>query len=412
MAKADAKTKKKVEKTHSFAYQGVDRKGAKVKGEVSAKNLALAKTELRKQGITPKSVKKKSSMSGGRGKKITAQDIAIFTRQLATMMKAGVPLVQSFDIVADGLDNASMREVVLKIKTDVEAGNNFADALRGQPQHFDDLYCSLVEAGEQSGALETMLDRVAIYKEKSEALKAKIKKALKYPMSVMIVAGIVTAILLLKVVPTFEEMFAGFGADLPAMTQMVIDMSESMQANWLTIVVVIAAVAVGFTEGRKRSKAFADLIDRITLKLPVVGDITYKATVARYARTLSTTFAAGVPLIDALEACAGATGNVVYRNAVYQIRDDVSTGQQLQFAMRATGVFPSMALQMTAIGEESGALDSMLDKVAQYYEDEVDNAVDGLTSMMEPLIMSFLGVIVGGLIVAMYLPIFQLASVV
>lgn len=407
MAKAAAV---KQTKKATFTYEGKDRKGAKIKGEILSANPALVRAELRKQGIDVRKVRKKSEFSLGGKKSIKPADIAIFTRQMATMMKAGVPLVQSFEIVADGLDNPTMKDVVLKIKTDIEGGNSFANALRNNPKYFDDLYCSLVEAGEQSGALETMLDRVALYKEKSEALKAKIKKAMKYPATVMVVAGVVTGILLIKVVPTFQTLFEGFGAELPAMTQFVIDLSESMQKNGLLIVIGIAAFIFGTTTLKRRSKAFSDGLDRLYLKLPVVGDIIYKATVARYARTLSTTFSAGVPLIDALEACAGATGNAVYRNAVYRIRDDVSTGQQLQFAMRSTGVFPSMALQMTAIGEESGALDAMLAKVAQHFEDEVDNAVDGLTSMMEPLIMSFLGIVVGGLIVAMYLPIFQLGN--
>ena len=274
------------------------------------------------------------------------------------------------------------------------------------------IYCSLVDAGEQSGALETMLDRVALYKEKSEALKQKIKKAMKYPIAVICVAIIVTAILLIKVVPTFKELFDGFGAELPAFTQFVIGLSEALQANFFIIMVSLIVFGIAVSETRKRSEAFRNWIDRTLLKLPIIGDITFKSTIARYARTLSTTFAAGVPLIDALDACAGATGNVVYRKAVLQVKEDVSTGQQLQFAMRSTGVFPSMALQMTAIGEESGALDAMLEKVAIYYEDEVDNAVDGLTSMMEPLIMAVLGVLIGGLIIAMYLPIFQLGAVV
>lgn len=407
MAKAAAI---KEAKKSTFTYEGTDRKGARIKGEMLSTNPAMARAELRKQGINVRRVRKKSELSFGGKKAIKPADIAIFTRQLATMMKAGVPLVQAFEIVAEGLDNPSMKEVVLRIKSDIEGGTNFANALRNHPKYFDDLYCSLVEAGEQSGALETMLDRVALYKEKSEALKAKIKKAMKYPTTVMVVAGIVTGILLVKVVPTFQTLFEGFGAELPAMTQFVINLSDSMQKNGLMILIGIAAFIFGITTLKRRSKAFSDGLDRLYLKLPVVGDIIYKATVARYSRTLSTTFSAGVPLIDALEACAGATGNAVYREAVYRIRDDVSTGQQLQFAMRSTGVFPSMALQMTAIGEESGALDDMLAKVAQHFEDEVDNAVDGLTSMMEPLIMSFLGIVVGGLIVAMYLPIFQLGN--
>ena len=400
----------KQQKKATFVYEGVDRKGAKIKGEFSSTNAALVRAELRKQGINANKVRKKSEFRLGGKKSIKPADIAIFTRQLATMMKAGVPLVQSFEIVADGLDNLSMKEVVLKIKADVEGGTNFANALRNHPKYFDDLYCSLVEAGEQSGALETMLDRVALYKEKSEALKAKIKKAMKYPATVMVVAAAVTGILLVKVVPTFQELFEGFGAELPAMTQFVINLSDGMQRNGIFMLAGFAAFVFLLVQAKQRSQGFADGLDRLYLKLPVVGDIIFKATIARYARTLSTTFSAGVPLIDALDACAGATGNAVYRNAVYRIKDDVSTGQQLQFAMKSTGIFPSMALQMTAIGEESGSLDAMLAKVAQHYEDEVDNAVDGLTSMMEPLIMSFLGIVVGGLIVAMYLPIFQLGN--
>ncbi len=405
-------TKAAQKKIATFTYEGVDRQGKKIKGEASGKGVALVRAELRKQGINAKKVVKKREINLGGKKKIKPMDIAIFTRQMATMMKAGVPLVQAFEIVADGLDNPSMKDVVLKIKADVEGGNNFAGALHKHPALFDDLYCSLVDAGEQSGALETMLDRVALYKEKSEALKQKIKKAMKYPIAVICVAVIVTAILLIKVVPTFQELFQGFGAELPAFTQFVIGLSESLQANFFFIVISLVVIAIAFSETRKRSERFRNGIDRTLLKLPIIGDITFKSTIARYARTLATTFAAGVPLIDALDACAGATGNVVYRRAVLQVKEDVSTGQQLQFAMRSTGVFPAMALQMTAIGEESGALDAMLEKVAIYYEDEVDNAVDGLTSMMEPLIMAVLGVLIGGLIIAMYLPIFQLGQVV
>ncbi|AFT71740.1 Bacterial type II secretion system protein F domain protein [Alloalcanivorax dieselolei B5] len=400
------------QKTATFLYEGLDRKGSKVKGEISGKGPALVRAELRRQGIQARKVIKKRELSLGGKKKIKPADIALFTRQMATMMKAGVPLVQSFDIVADGLDNPSMKDVVLKIKTEVEGGNNFAGALRQHPMLFDDLYCSLIESGEASGSLETMLDRVALYKEKSEALKSKIRKAVKYPIAVICIAVIVTGILLVKVVPTFQELFEGFGAELPAFTQFVIGLSEGLQAHFLPILLGGGALIAGFIQGRKRSQAFKDAVDRLLLRLPIIGDITHKATVARFARTLSTTFAAGVPLIDALDACAGATGNVVYRKAVLQVKEDVATGQQLQFAMRSTGVFPPMALQMTAIGEESGALDGMLGKVATYYEDEVDNLVDGLTSMLEPLIMSVLGVLIGGLIIAMYLPIFQLGQVV
>ena len=405
-------TKSAEQKNATFVYEGVDRQGKKVKGEASGKGPALVRAELRKQGINAKKVIKKREVSFGGKKKIKPMDIAIFTRQMATMMKAGVPLVQAFEIVADGLEHPTMRQLVLSLKTEVESGSNFATALSKHPDQFDDLYCSLIEAGEQSGALETMLDRVALYKEKSQLLKQKIKKAMKYPATVVVAAAIVTAILLLKVVPVFQDLFAGFGAELPAFTVFVINLSDGLQKNFLLILACIVAFVIGFSTLKKKSEPFRDALDRLVLKLPIVGDLAFKSTIARYARTLSTTFAAGVPLIEALDACAGATGNVVYRKAVYKVKEDVSTGQQLQLAMRATGVFPAMALQMTAIGEESGALDAMLEKVAIYYEDEVDNAVDGLTSMMEPLIMSVLGVLIGGLIIAMYLPIFQLGQVV
>ncbi|OTG96349.1 type II secretion system F family protein [Acinetobacter sp. ANC 3832] len=405
---------KKAQMMPTFAYDGVDRKGVKIKGEMPARNMALAKVSLRKQGITINSIreKRKNILEGLMKKKVSTLDITIFTRQLATMMKAGVPLVQSFEIVAEGLDNPSMREVVLGIKGEVEGGNTFAGALKKYPQHFDNLFCSLVESGEQSGALETMLDRVAIYKEKSEILRQKIKKAMKYPMAVIAVALIVTIILMVKVVPVFESVFSSFGAELPAFTKMVVNMSTWMQKYWFILILVIGIIITAFMEAKKRSKKFRDTLDKLALKLPIFGDLVYKAIIARYSRTLATTFAAGVPLIDALESTAGATNNVVYETAVMKIRDDVATGQQLQFAMRATNKFPSMAVQMVAIGEESGSLDAMLDKVATHFESEVDNAVDGLTSMMEPLIMAVLGVLVGGLVIAMYLPIFQMGSVV
>jgi type IV pilus assembly protein PilC len=404
----------KADQTLTFTYEGTDRRGQKVKGEVSSKNMALAKAQLRKQGINAQKVyqKRGNPLAGLSKQKISPMDIAIFTRQLATMMKAGVPLVQSFEIVADGLDNPTMKEVVLGLKSEVEGGNSLASALRKYPLYFDELFCSLVNSGEQSGALETMLDRVAVYKEKSEMLKMKIKKAIKYPATVVVVAIIVSVILLLKVVPVFQDLFKGFGAELPAFTQMVINLSKWMQAYWFVFLAGVVGIAFSFIEAKKRSVAFANWLDRLVLKLPIVGDLAYKSTVARYCRTLATTFAAGVPLIDALQSCAGAAGNVVYRDAILRIRDDVATGQQLGFSMRQAGIFPSMALQMVAIGEESGALDAMLEKVATHFENEVDNAVDGLTSMMEPLIMAVLGVLVGGLIIAMYLPIFQLGSVV
>lgn len=404
---------KKAESMPTFAYVGVDRKGVKIKGELPSKNMALAKVTLRKQGINVQTIreKRKNLLENVFKKKVTTLDITIFTRQLATMMKAGVPLVQSFEIVAEGLENPSMRDVVLGIKAEVEGGNTFAGALKKYPQYFDRLFCSLIESGEQSGALETMLDRVAVYKEKSELLKQKIKKAMKYPLTVIAVAIIVTIILMVKVVPVFQDLFASFGAELPAFTQMVVTMSKWLQAYWYILIAAIIGTIFLFLEAKKRSVKFRDFLDKLSLKLPIFGDLVYKAIIARYSRTLATTFAAGVPLIDALESTAGATNNIVYEKAVMKIRDDVATGQQLQFAMRLADRFPAMAIQMVSIGEESGALDTMLDKVATYYENEVDNAVDGLTAMMEPLIMAILGVLVGGLVIAMYLPIFQMGSV-
>ena len=399
-------------KTSVFVWEGTDKKGGKIKGELSGQSPALVKAQLRKQGINPLKVRKKPVSLFGAGKKIKPMDIALFTRQMATMMKAGVPLLQSFDIIGEGFDNPNMRKLIDEVKQEVAAGNSFAASLRKKPLHFDDLYCNLVDSGEQSGALETLLDRIATYKEKTEALKAKIKKAMTYPIAVIVVAVIVTAILLIKVVPQFESVFQGFGAELPAFTQVVVNLSRGLQEWWFVILFGMFAAAFTFKETHKRSEKFRDFLDRALLKAPIVGDILYKAVVARYARTLATTFAAGVPLVEALDSVAGATGNVVFRNAVNKIRNDVSAGTQLNFSMRTTGVFPTMAIQMTAIGEEAGSLDEMLDKVAGFYEEEVDNAVDNLTTLMEPMIMAVLGVLVGGLIVAMYLPIFQLGAVV
>ncbi|SIS05199.1 type IV pilus assembly protein PilC [Aquipseudomonas alcaligenes] len=399
-------------KTSTFSWEGTDRKGAKVKGEMGGQSPALVKAQLRKQGINPIKVRKKSVSLFSAGKPIKPMDIALFTRQMATMMKAGVPLLSSFDIIGEGFDNPNMRKLVDELKQEVAAGNSFASSLRKKPIQFDDLYCNLVEAGEQAGALENLLDRVATYKEKTEALKAKIKKAMTYPAAVLVVAVIVSAILLIKVVPQFEDVFKNFGAELPAFTQMVIGLSQTLQEWWFVVLIGLFATAFGVREIHRRSENFRNKVDQLMLKVPIVGDIIYKSSVARYARTLSTTFAAGVPLVEALDSVAGATGNVVFRNAVHKIKQDVSTGMQLNFSMRTTGVFPSMALQMTAIGEESGALDDMLDKVAGFYETEVDNMVDNLTALMEPMIMAVLGVLVGGLIVAMYLPIFQLGQVV
>ena len=399
-------------KTSTFSWEGTDKKGNKLKGETGGQSPLLVKAQLRKQGINATKVRKKSVSLFSAGKKIKPMDIALFARQMATMMKAGVPLLQSFDIIGEGLDNPNMRKLVDDVKQHVAAGNSFAAALRSRPLYFDDLFCNLVDAGEQAGALENLLDRIATYKEKTEALKAKIKKAMNYPIAVVCVALIVSAILLIKVVPQFESIFKGFGAELPAFTQFVVGLSEDLQAYWYILLGGLTAIVFTFSEAKKRSEKFRNWLDRAALKAPVVGDIIYKSSVARYARTLATTFAAGVPLVEALDSVAGATGNIVFKNAVNKVKQDVTSGMQLNFSMRSTGVFPSMAIQMTAIGEESGALDMMLDKVASYYEAEVDNAVDGLTALMEPIIMSVLGVLIGGLIIAMYLPIFQLGAVV
>ncbi|MGV8890695.1 MAG: type II secretion system F family protein [Pseudomonas sp.] len=400
----------KAAKIGVYTWEGTDRKGTKMTGELSGQNPALIKAQLRKQGINPGKVRKKSTSTFNMGKRIKSQDIALFTRQMATMMKAGVPLLQSFDIIGEGFDNPAMRTLVDEVKQEVAAGNSFAASLRKKPQYFDELYCNLVDAGEQAGALDTLLERVATYKEKSESLKAKIKKAMTYPLAVVFVAIIVTGILLVKVVPQFESVFKGFGAELPAFTVMVIGLSEFMQQWWWAMLGVLIALIFGVRHAFKTSLGFRDWMDTWLLKLPLIGTLMYKSAVARYARTLSTTFAAGVPLVEALDSVAGATGNIVFKRAVLRIKQDVSTGMQLNFSMRTSGIFPNMAIQMTAIGEESGALDDMLDKVASFYEDEVDNMVDNLTSLMEPFIMVVLGVIVGGLVVAMYLPIFQLGS--
>lgn len=402
----------KAAKVHVYAWEGLDRKGTVIKGESSGVSIALIRAQLRKQGISPGKIKKRGSPLFKKGKKIKPMDIALFTRQMATMMRAGVPLLQSFDIIGEGNENPNMRKLVDEVKQEVAAGNSFASSLRKKPEYFDELYCNLVDAGEQAGALESLLDRVATYKEKTEALKAKIKKAMTYPIAVVVVAIIVTGILLIKVVPQFQSVFAGFGAQLPAFTLAVIAASDAVQSWWYIILLAMIAAMFAFKHAMKTSEKFRDTVDRLLLKVPIVGPLLYKSAVARYARTLSTTFAAGVPLVEALTSVAGATGNVVFRNAVNAIKADVSSGTQLNVSMRTTGVFPSLAIQMTAIGEESGALDDMLDKVAGFYEVEVDNMVDSLTSLLEPIIMSVLGVLVGGLVIAMYLPIFQLGNAV
>lgn len=414
-ARPKATKRKPIKATTSstFIYKALDKKGKPVKGEATGISPALIRAHLQKQGLNVKSVKKKPKPLFGSGKKkIKPGDIAVFSRQMATMMKAGVPLVQAFDIVADGVDNNSLKELIHEVRDDVASGTGFAPALRKHPRYFDDLFCNLVDAGEQSGALETMLARIATYKEKTEALKSKIKKALTYPIAVLVVAIIVTAILLIKVVPQFAETFSNFGAELPAFTLFVLHLSDVAQDYWLHCFFGLIALGFAFKEARLKSTKFAYFIDRISLKIPVIGDILYQSVMARFARTLSTTFAAGVPLIDALTSVAGAAGNRIYADAILAVREEVSTGIQLNTAIRNRGIFPSLLIQMAAIGEESGALDEMLDKVANYYEEEVDNKVDSLSSLLEPMIMSVLGVLVGGLMIAMYLPIFQLGQVV
>lgn len=404
MAQADSIT---------FTWEGMDRKGSRIKGESQAASEILLKADLRRQGINPTKVKKKAKpLFGGKGKKIISKDIAVFARQLATMMTAGVPLVQAFEIIGRSHEKPLMQDLVLGIKADVESGTNLADSLEKQPKYFDDLFVNLVNAGEQSGTLETLLDKIATYKEKTEELKGKVKKALFYPAAVLIIAFIVSAILLIFVVPQFEELFKGFGADLPVFTRMVIRLSEFFQTYWWAIFGGIAIAIFGFINAKKRSPALRRGLDKLSLKIPIVGSILEKSAIARFSRTLSTMFAAGVPLVEAMESVAGATGNALFYEATMKMKDDVSTGTQLQQSMKQTGMFPNMVVQMVAIGEESGSLDEMLGKVADFYEEEVDNLVDGLSSLLEPMIMAILGVMVGGLVIAMYLPIFKLGAVV
>ena len=410
--KKDTKQPAEIEQI-DFVWKGKDKAGTITKGEIAAKSLIVAKAELRRKSIRVISIKKKpKDLFAARKTPIETGDIAIFARQLATMLQAGVALVQSFDIIGKGHENASMREMLLDIKASIEGGDTLAESLGKYPIQFDELFCNLVAAGEQAGILETLLGKLATYKEKSESMRKKIKKAMTYPISVLVVAGIVTSILLLFVVPVFEELFQGFGADLPAFTQFVVGLSRSLQETWWMILGVIFGVKFTFKYFKERSRAFNHFLDRMLLKMPAIGVIIEKSAIARFSRTLSTMSAAGVPLIEALTSVAGACGNIVFFNAVMSMRDDVATGQQLQFAMERVGVFPHMVIQMVAIGEESGAIDTMLEKVADFYDEEVDNAVDNLTALMEPIIMAFLGVVIGGLIIAMYLPIFKMGSVV
>ena len=410
MAPAATAAVKTLKRDIPFQWEGRDKRGSRIKGKSLAPDEQTLRAELRRQGVAPSRIRKQRRLrSGG---KVNAADIAVFSRQLATMLTAGIPMVQAFDIVAQGSEKPAMQKLILDVKADIEGGTSLHEALAKHPLYFDDLYVNLVEAGEQAGALESLLDKIATYKEKTEALKKKVKKALFYPAAVLAVAVLVTIILLVFVIPQFEALYKGFGADLPAFTQFVIHISQIVQHDGVFIAMVLAGAVWTFIYFKKRSKAMREFLDRLILKVPVIGPILNKAAIARYARTLSTMFAAGVPLVEALESVAGATGNIVYENAVNNMRDEVSTGQRLQRAQENTGLFPNMVNQMIAVGEESGSLDEMSGKVATFYEAEVDNAVDAMSSLLEPLIMVVLGVLVGGLVVAMYLPIFKLASVV
>ena len=411
MAQSATATVKAIKRDIPFSWEGRDKKGKRLKGRSIAPDEAALRADLRRQGIAPSRIRKQSGVLKS-GSKVKPMDIAVFSRQLATMLAAGIPLVQGFEIIGSGHEKPSMQRLLLDIKSDVEAGTSLHEALAKHPLYFDDLYVNLVEAGEQAGALEGLLDKIASYKEKTEALKKKVTKALFYPAAVLAVAVIVTIILLIFVIPQFETLFKGFGADLPAFTQMVINLSRFVQANGIYIAVVVGGIFYTFFYFKKRSKRMREILDRMALKVPIIGPILNKAAIARFARTLSTMFAAGVPLVEALESVAGATGNIVYENAVMRMRDEVATGQRLQRAMESTGLFPNMVVQMIAVGEESGSLDTMSGKVATFYEAEVDNAVDSMSSLLEPLIMVILGVLVGGLVIAMYLPIFKLGAVV
>ncbi|NOQ65083.1 MAG: type II secretion system F family protein [Methyloprofundus sp.] len=404
-----AETQEQVE----FIWKGKDAKGQVSSGEVTAYSDMAGRAELRRQGIRVISIRKKPKpLFAKRKAPIGSKDISIFARQLATMLQSGVPLVQSFDIIGKGHENPSMAELLLSIKANIEVGDTLAEGLRKNPLYFDELFCNLVDAGEQAGILEGLLDKIATYKEKSESIKAKVKKALTYPIAVVVVAFIVTAILLVFVVPVFKELFDSFGATLPAFTLWVMGLSDWMVAYWYYVVGGVFATVKTFGFFKKRSKQFNYFLDRLMLKIPIIGVILNKSAIARFARTLATMSAAGVPLVEALESVAGATGNIVYYEAVMSMREEVSEGRSMQYAITQTGLFPHMVIQMLAIGEEAGSIDAMLDKVADFYEEEVDNLVDNLSSLMEPFIMVILGTLVGGLIVAMYLPIFKLGAVV
>lgn len=397
----------------SFIWEGTDKRGVKMKGENQSKNANLLKAELRKQGINPTVVRTKSKpLFGAAGKAVSPKEIAVFSRQIATMLQSGVPMVQSFDILASGQKNPRMSDMLNDIRDNISGGSSLSEAMARHPVQFDLLYRNLTRAGEQAGVLDTVLDTVATYKERTEALKGKIKKALFYPAAVIAVALLVSAILLIYVVPQFEAVFQGFGADLPAFTQMIVNASRFMTSYWWLVLLIAVGSVFGFLFIYKRSEALQRTLDRLMLKLPVIGQILHQSAIARYARTLALTFKAGVPLVEALETVAGATGSIVYNDAVKRIREDVSVGYQLNVAMKQVGIFPHMVVQMTAIGEEAGALDTMLLKVAEFYEQEVDNSVDALTSLLEPFIMVVIGTLVGGMVIGMYLPIFKLAATV
>ena len=400
-------------KSDMYVWEGTDKSGKKVKGEISGQSDALVKAVLRRQGVNPLKIKKKKKpLLGGSKGKIAPKDICVFSRQMATMMSSGVPLVQAFEIVGRGHENAGMQELILGIKADVEAGNALTEALKKRPLYFNDLYCNLVEAGEHAGILEGILNKLATYLEKSEALKSKIKSALFYPIAVVVVAFVVVAILMIFVIPQFAELFAGFGAELPALTMFLVNTSDFFVAWWWAIFGGIGSAVFALAQFRKRSVAFQQFMDRASLKIPVLGPVLEKSAIARFARTLETMFAAGTPLVEAMASVAGACGNIVFYDATMKMQAEISTGTQLQTSMRESGLFPNMVVQMVAIGEESGAIDAMLGKVADWYEQEVDDAVEGLTSLMEPMIMAFLGVVIGGIVVGMYLPIFKMGAVV
>lgn len=410
MAQPAAQTVKA--KLSTFSWEGVDKKGRRLKGETQGISVAYVNAVLRRQGINPLKVRKQATALFKHKRKISAKDVAIFTRQFATMIEAGIPIVQAFEIVGKGHDNPSMQDLLASVRQDIESGTNLSTALGKHPLYFDSLYCNLVSAGEQAGILDTILEKVATYKEKVEAIKGKIKSALFYPSAVITVAFIITAILMIFVIPEFSSLFKSFGAELPALTLGVVHVSNIFRHYWWAIFGGLGGTVFFLGYSYKRSIKMQETLDRVILRAPVVGLIVKKATIARYARTLATMFAAGVPLVESLDAVAGAAGNRVYYDGIMDIKAEVSTGSQLQSSMEKTGLFPNMVIQMVAIGEESGELDTMLSKVADFYEEEVDNAVDSLSSLMEPVIMVVLGVIVGTLVIAMYLPIFKLASVV